>query len=281
MFNLVKAKKDCTAKLQALANLQSGAGDYSLANYLEKCSGMFHGLTTKNIRTLAYEMACLNRIEVPATWTEKQIAGREWLFGFLRRHETLAIRQPEATSLARTTAFNRATVGASFFNILHDCLEMIGASGDRIFNLDETGVTTVQKVPKVVATKGLKQVGQITSRERGELVTVCVIVSASGQTLPPAFVFPRKNFKEFMMHGSPEGSLGLVDSSGWMTVANFIKVMKHFITNARPSKDHQVVLIMDNHQSHLSYEALSLAKENFIHIITLPPHTSNKTQLLD
>ena len=38
---------------------------------------------------------------------------------------------------------------------------------------------------------------------------------------------------------------------------------------------------MDNHQSHLSYEALSLAKENFIHIITLPPHTSNKTQPLD
>ena len=159
---------------------------------------------------------------------------------------------------------------------------MIGASGDRIFNLDETGVTAVQKVPKVVATKGLKQVGQITSRERGELVTVCVIVSASGQTLPPSFVFPRKkNFKEFMMHGSPEGYLGLVDSSGWTTAANFIKVMKHFITNVRPSKDHQVVLIMDNHQSHLSYEALSLAKENFIHIVTLPPHTSNETQPLD
>ena len=112
-------------------------------------------------------------------------------------------------------------------------------------------------------------------------MTVCVIVSASGQTLSPAFVFPRKNFKEFMMHGSPEGSLGLVDSSGWMTAANFVKVMTHFITNVRPSKDHQVVLIMDNHQNHLSYEALSLAKENFIHIITLPLHTSNKTQPLD
>ena len=143
-------------------------------------------------------------------------------------------------------------------------------------------VTAVQKVPKVVATKGLKQVGQITSREHGELVTVCVIVLASGQTLLPAFVYPRKKkFKEFMMHGSPDGSLGLVDSSGWITTANFIKVMKHFITNARPSKDHQVVLIMDNHQSHLSYEALFLVKENFIHIITLPPHTSNKTQPLD
>ena len=38
---------------------------------------------------------------------------------------------------------------------------------------------------------------------------------------------------------------------------------------------------MDNHHSHVFYEALSLAKENFVHIITLPPHTSNKTQPLD
>ena len=38
---------------------------------------------------------------------------------------------------------------------------------------------------------------------------------------------------------------------------------------------------MDNHESHLSYAALELAKKNNIHIITLPPHTSNKTQPLD
>ena len=147
---LVKAKKDSTAKLEPNykhSQIFNQEQETSLANYLEKCSCMFHGLTTKNVRTLAYEMAFLNRIEMPATWTEKQIAGREWLFGFLRRHETLAIRQPEATSLARETAFNRATVGA-FFDILHDCLEKIGASGDRIVNLDETGVTTVKKSPK-------------------------------------------------------------------------------------------------------------------------------------
>ena len=57
---------------------------------------MFHGLTTKNVLTLAYEMAFINRIEVLGTWADKQTAGREWLFGFLSGHETLAIRQPQA-----------------------------------------------------------------------------------------------------------------------------------------------------------------------------------------
>ena len=38
---------------------------------------------------------------------------------------------------------------------------------------------------------------------------------------------------------------------------------------------------MDNHQSHLAVDCLMFAKENGIHIITLPPHTSLKTQPLD
>ena len=100
------------------------------------------------------------------------------------------------------------------------------------FSIDETGVTTVQKVTQVVATKCIEHVGQITSREHVELMTVCVIVSASGQTLSPVFVFPCKDVKGFMMNDSPKGSLSLVDSSGWMTEANLIKMMKHFTTNA-------------------------------------------------
>lgn len=38
---------------------------------------------------------------------------------------------------------------------------------------------------------------------------------------------------------------------------------------------------MDNHDSHLSVEGLELAKSNGLTILTLPPHTSNKTQPLD
>ena len=123
--------------------------------------------------------------------------------------------------------------------------------------------------------------GQITSGERGELVTMCCVISAVGQSLPPVFVFPRKNLKDHMLNGAPEGSLGLAHPSGWMTGDNFIKVIEHIITNVRPSKDFQIIVTLDNHESHLSYNALELAKKNSIYIITLPPHRSNKTQPLD
>ena len=42
-----------------------------------------------------------------------------------------------------------------------------------IWNVDETGVTTVQRPSKIVAKCGTKQVGALTSAERGRLVTVC------------------------------------------------------------------------------------------------------------
>ena len=38
---------------------------------------------------------------------------------------------------------------------------------------------------------------------------------------------------------------------------------------------------MDNHPSHISVDALKLAKDHGVNILTLPPHTSHKTQSLD
>lgn len=102
------------------------------------------------------------------------------------------------------------------------------ANGSRIYNLDETSTTTVQRPQKVLAAKG-SNVCKVTSGERGVLVTTCCIVNAIGQALPPAMVFPRKNFKSHMLHGAPPGTLGLATASGWMNAQLFVDVMKHFI----------------------------------------------------
>lgn len=52
--------------------------------------------------------------------------------------------------------------------------------GTKIFNLDETATTTVQKPQRVIAPKGRKTLGKVTSSEKGVLVTTCCIVSTSG-----------------------------------------------------------------------------------------------------
>ena len=61
----------------------------------------------------------------------------------------------------------------------------------------------------------------------------------------------------------------------------FIRVLEHIAEYVKCTKEDPIILIMDNHQSHLAVDCLMFAKENGIHIITLPPHTSHKTQPLD
>jgi hypothetical protein len=58
--------------------------------------------------------------------------------------------------------------------------------------MDETGISTVQDPGKIIAPKGQKCVGSVTSWERGKNVTVICSMSASGTYIPPLFIFPRK-----------------------------------------------------------------------------------------
>ncbi|KAK9670928.1 hypothetical protein QE152_g41106 [Popillia japonica] len=86
---------------------------------------------------------------------------------------------------------------------------------DRVFNVDETGLTVVQtKIPHVIKLKGKRQVGAITSAERGSLVTVICCMSAGGTFVPPMMIFPRKNMTDTLMRGVPPASLGRCHPSG-------------------------------------------------------------------
>ncbi|RUS76436.1 hypothetical protein EGW08_015805 [Elysia chlorotica] len=50
---------------------------------------------------------------------------------------------------------------------------------DKIWNIDETGVTTVQTPAKQIAQRGVKRVGAVVAQERGTLVTMRVCCGAS------------------------------------------------------------------------------------------------------
>lgn len=123
----------------------------------------------------------------------KASAGKKWLRGFLRRHPTLSIRTPEAVSAARVKGFHPVVI-ANFFDLYEPELAKIKSAPHRIYNLDETGITLVQhKRSKIgLGWKGKKQVGVLTSLERGKLMTIVTCMNACGTYVPPLIVFQGK-----------------------------------------------------------------------------------------
>lgn len=69
--------------------------------------------------------------------------------------------------------------------------------------------------------------------------------------------------------------------SGYSNSDLFLEWMYHFTKEMRPSKDFNVILLLNNHASHLNYDTFYLVKENFVHMLTIPPHSSHEVQPLD
>lgn len=261
--------------------LFSDSEESELVTYLLDASKMFFGLSPKETKKLAYELAISLGKFVPRNWKINVSAGDDWLSGFMHRHASvLSVRKPEATSLSRISSFNRTNVNL-FYDNLEDLYRRFHFQPQAIWNVDETGLTTAQNPGKILAPKGVKQVGAVTSAERGTLVTLCCAVNALGHAIPPMFIFPRVRYHERLVDGGPPGCIGSCHKSGWMTKENFLVFLQHFVKHAKPSIIQPVLLLLDNHESHISVEGIQFAKDNGVHLLSFPPHCSHRLQPLD
>lgn len=171
----------------------SSEQEAKLTKYLLEAADLYYGLTPVEVRSFAYKCAVTYNLRTPEKWHETMMAGADWFSSFMTRNPSLSIRKPQATSLARATAFNRTTTN-EFFDNLSTAMRKHNFAPQNIYNVDETGVTTVQTPNHIVAQKGKKEVGALTSQERGTLVTCAIAINGTGNSIPPIFVFPRKNF---------------------------------------------------------------------------------------
>lgn len=229
-----------------------------------------------------YEYAVrLEKTNIPPTWKGGQ-AGVEWFRGFMRRHPRLSMRLPEATSLARASAFNRSNVNA-FFNNYEQVIKshFPNFNAAQIWNIDEMGLTTAHTPNRVISRRGRKQVGRITSTERGQTVSMALAISASGIRAPPYLIFPRARFHEHFLNNGPPICWGEASPSGFMNSETFLDFIQKFQGFVRCSPENPILLILDNHGSHRTFDVLKFCRENGIHVLSFPPHTSHRLQPLD
>ncbi|KAF2901609.1 hypothetical protein ILUMI_04581 [Ignelater luminosus] len=121
-----------------------------------------YGMTTRDVCCLDYQLAGKNSIKHPFL-KSKQAPGQDWFTAFKKRHPELTIRSREATSVARTRAFNKSVVTKSYTPLRAEVVEK-KIPAHRICNVVKTSLNTVPgKNSPVVAQTGRKQVARFTS----------------------------------------------------------------------------------------------------------------------
>lgn len=252
-----------------------------LVGYLKQMEARLFGLTITECRKLAFQLAEQNGIQHPFNKNDK-MAGKGWMTGFFNRHKDLSIRKPEATSGARAMGFNKVAV-EQFFKLLQETVEKYQLTADKIYNVDETGVTVNPKGnSKVIASKGKRQVGALTSAERGETITSEICFSASGAYMPPMLIFPRKRMQQSFLDGLVPGGWVELNEKGWIDKTLFFTWFKKFVEFSRASKESPVLLLLDGHSSHTkNLDVIRYGRENGVVMLCFPPHCTHRLQALD
>jgi hypothetical protein len=171
---------------------------------------------TKGIKTLGFRLRSQKHLHP----FKGGMAGKDWYIGFTKRLSQLSLKASEQTSAARAGAFNQQNV-SNFFCLLEDLQLKHNSRPSRVFNVDETAISTVpNKSSKIIGLKGKKRVGILSSAERGTTTTEVICCNAAGQYVAPFldFPIPRENL-DFLNGAPPETVMvchPLVDANGYI-----------------------------------------------------------------
>ncbi|KAJ8951920.1 hypothetical protein NQ314_007628 [Rhamnusium bicolor] len=107
---LMSLKRRCKAKNKLALNEKKKLGsktqifteeqEQELISHILDMESRMYVLTSKDVRSIAYQLAVKNGIRHPFS-EQTKLARKDWLTGFHKRHPELSLRSPEATSAAR------------------------------------------------------------------------------------------------------------------------------------------------------------------------------------
>ncbi|KAK7597783.1 hypothetical protein V9T40_010008 [Parthenolecanium corni] len=190
-----------------------------------------YGITKKKLMKFVFDFAEKNEISHRFNGKTGK-AGKKFVYSFLKRNK-LSFRQPEKISQYRASCFNRIQVD-KFFENLKQLYEMYAYPPHRIFNMDESGISTVpNKLPKVVAPRGKKTVEKIAAADRGESMTVVCVCNPMGFPVPPALIMPRVRYHEQLYADAPIGAAEFHNAKGYMTSHIFLEWLEHFQSHVK------------------------------------------------
>lgn len=208
--------------------------------------------------------------------------GPDWARNFEKRWEKeIGKRKPEILTKSRAECLSQHVVD-TFFCTYEKVLDEKNFRDhpERIFNLDEVGLSTDPRNAKVFVQKSARTAYLKTPNCGKAMYSVLFCISASGSYLPPFVIYKSMNLYSTWTKNGPEGAAYGCTKSGWMEDTVFESWFKIFTKHVE-NLQKPILLLFDGHASHLTYATVKHAIDNEIIIICLPPNTSHALQPLD
>ena len=152
-----------------------------------------------------------------------------------------------------------------------------------IWNVDETNFqdsTNSSMSEKVVAGVGLGPATVPVNKAR-ESFSLVATICANGKYLSPLFIVKRAGVNCGWEKYFDGDAAFIATPNGNMQQDCFGHYLHWFQRNVRASRTNPVVLILDNHSSHITADNIMLAWDLGIHLMGLPSNTTEVTQPLD
>jgi hypothetical protein len=112
---------------------------------------------------------------------------------------------------------------------------------NKISNLYEMCSSNVHVPSKIISAERIKHMGSVTTGEREINISV-VAVNAIVKHVYPMLIFPRVNFKNYILSGALTALIGSANPVYWPNERLFLEYLKQFYTCERPLSNGQLSL---------------------------------------
>jgi len=203
-------------------------------------------------------------------------------YSFIKKHTDLHLLKPRKLNIARTQCESAEKI-SKYYRELNTIITTNGLHNNShsIFNVDETGKSTEHNPPKILCQKNTN-VQTITS-PRSSNVTIIGCGNASGNFIPPYYIFPGKRWSADFLKGHHMVQVEACTDYGWSNMFTFQNYLEnHFLKYVnRLNRENPILLLYDGHKSHVSLFLTDWANKNNVILFILPPYTSHLLQPLD
>jgi len=134
--------------------------------------------------------------------------------------------------------------------------------------------------PQVIGPRGAKKIYVTSTAPLHDHTSLMACGSSGGQWITPLLIFQGERPLNKLFEGFPEANIAMSES-GYMDGPTFAGWADTFIKESKASPTRPVLLIVDQHSSHLWLPALTALREANVRVVALHPHTTDWLCALD